>query len=887
MAKDLNGSSDKQALPRNDTPRKSSSRRKPSTSNPYQTFWPSVTLVFVVSIVIALYRYNALPTPLDSPYDDAGRPQFSEGLARKIVSGLADEIGLRLTGSLGEKQAEDLILGKLDEYKQASIQAGGVPVFEISVQRARGSHEFYILQSPVLKIYENITNIVVRLSCGSECNKNAVLLNSHFDTTLLTPGATDDAAGVAIMLETIRVLALSKTPMKNAAIFVFNGAEETLQDGSTAFIRQHELKDTIRSIINIEACGSTGKAVVFQTNSPDLMKVYAKTVPYPSGTVLANDVFKTGIIGSDTDFKQFVAYGGLPGIDQAYIRNSYVYHTMLDVEEAIERGSLQQLGENTLKLVEAITTSVDDLADWKQSYDIIFYDLLGYVEIVYDSSTGLRLMIIIVSLSLLQIVRDVNRERNSSGDNAVVARYLVAYLSCLVSFVASLVGPALTGLYMQTNSVPMRWFTREWYAIILFFPSGILGLLLVQAGTRRIYQYLSPGLAYEKMERATLTGLLAFMSTLFVLFTCLGLGSAFVSMIYTATLWLGLVVENVFREPKGLVPPGIYHIILPLPVMATTTFVAGLLDMLIPLMGRIGASAPTDLVTGALSGTLVFWMGYMVLPAFQRLSSYSQWNAIRLIAVSSLVMPVIFQLFVSPYDNAHPKRIWVEYKNNATSGEQSLLVAHADNAMMPSVLATIEKVVKSKPVLRSPEVSDYDWAALFPFSHFIESYHFTLPPAPAGASDNPAPEIRVLKSVYNESKNERSVVLHAFHPNHVWTVMSFYAEVLEWSLDSQPEDHPSVYVVKNAGGYITNGWTVNMTVRGSAKIPVELTGLERDSMHGLGRFEGEHSKRAGRSWLWSDNYRSARVLKDVERAISDLEYVNGAFISVDVVKINV
>lgn len=76
----------------------------------------------------------------------------------------------------------------------------------------------------VLKAYTNVTNIIVRLSCPEHeprtCQDNAVLINSHFDTTLGSPGATDDGSGVAVMLEIIRVLSTRDwSGYKNAIVF--------------------------------------------------------------------------------------------------------------------------------------------------------------------------------------------------------------------------------------------------------------------------------------------------------------------------------------------------------------------------------------------------------------------------------------------------------------------------------------------------------------------------------------------------------------------------------------------------------------------------------------------------------------------------------------------
>lgn len=57
------------------------------------------------------------------------------------------------------------------------------------------------------KNYVNLSNIVIRVSDGTEEGKeHAVLINSHLDSTLPSPGAADDALSVGVMLECARVL---------------------------------------------------------------------------------------------------------------------------------------------------------------------------------------------------------------------------------------------------------------------------------------------------------------------------------------------------------------------------------------------------------------------------------------------------------------------------------------------------------------------------------------------------------------------------------------------------------------------------------------------------------------------------------------------------------
>src|SRR5258708_796807 len=64
-----------------------------------------------------------------------------------------------------------------------------------------------MMDERLYKSYQNITNIVFRISDGTEESKSrAILLNSHMDSTLPSPGAGDDAMCVGIMLDVARVL---------------------------------------------------------------------------------------------------------------------------------------------------------------------------------------------------------------------------------------------------------------------------------------------------------------------------------------------------------------------------------------------------------------------------------------------------------------------------------------------------------------------------------------------------------------------------------------------------------------------------------------------------------------------------------------------------------
>jgi Zn-dependent M28 family amino/carboxypeptidase len=107
-----------------------------------------------------------------------------------------------------------------------------------------------MMRRRLYKTYVNLTNIIVRLSNGTDAGKeHALLVNAHVDSTLPSPGAADDAMPVGVMLECIRVL--THTPdwsPEHAIIFLFNNAEESLQDASQLFSTQHPIRHTCERI---------------------------------------------------------------------------------------------------------------------------------------------------------------------------------------------------------------------------------------------------------------------------------------------------------------------------------------------------------------------------------------------------------------------------------------------------------------------------------------------------------------------------------------------------------------------------------------------------------------------------------------------------------------
>lgn len=251
--------------------------------------------------------------------------QFSSLNARKHLQAITS-LGIRHAGSeTNEILARDVILRAIDDIAGSAHPEVKI---ETSVQQPSGHFHLDFLGG-MTHLYDNLTNVVVRFSHRDHPIDHALLVNCHFDSALGSPAASDDAVSCSVLLETLRCLSMGTHPLKHAVIFLFNGAEEMILPASHGFITQHPWAGDIRAFLNLEAAGAGGKEIVFQTGPkhPWLAAAYARAVPFPHASVVAQEIFQSGVIPSDTDFRIFRDFGGIPGIDMAYYVNGYVYHT--------------------------------------------------------------------------------------------------------------------------------------------------------------------------------------------------------------------------------------------------------------------------------------------------------------------------------------------------------------------------------------------------------------------------------------------------------------------------------------------------------------------------------------------------------------------------------
>ncbi len=173
-----------------------------------------------------------------------------------------------------------------------------------------------------------------------------VILAAHYDSAPGAPGAGDDGAGIAALLEVARNLPQN---LRNDVIFLLTDAEEPGLLGAEAFARDNRFDGPV-VVLNHEARGVRGTVQMFRSSGP-FGEVYGSAAPHPS----ADSAFASlmAVMPNNTDFHVFDQAGWM-GLDSAFIGGGAYYHTPLDDPAHLDPGSLQQMGDNALAVATAL-----------------------------------------------------------------------------------------------------------------------------------------------------------------------------------------------------------------------------------------------------------------------------------------------------------------------------------------------------------------------------------------------------------------------------------------------------------------------------------------------------------------------------------------------------
>ncbi|MGO2294862.1 MAG: M20/M25/M40 family metallo-hydrolase [Psychroflexus halocasei] len=185
-------------------------------------------------------------------------------------------------------------------------------------------------------------NIVAHISGTGQAQKSLLIL-SHYDSAPHSSyGASDDASGVAVILEWLRIIKEEKQTFKNDIIVLFSDAEELGLNGAQLFVEKHPLAKDVGLVLNFEARGSGGPSnMILETNhgNANLIKDFSKIkMNQPLTNSLMYSVYK--LLPNDTDATVFREKSDIPSFFFAFIDDHFDYHTALDKPENLNDESL-------------------------------------------------------------------------------------------------------------------------------------------------------------------------------------------------------------------------------------------------------------------------------------------------------------------------------------------------------------------------------------------------------------------------------------------------------------------------------------------------------------------------------------------------------------------
>ncbi|HEX9160705.1 MAG TPA: M20/M25/M40 family metallo-hydrolase [Thermoanaerobaculia bacterium] len=196
-----------------------------------------------------------------------------------------------------------------------------------------------------------------------------VLGVAHYDSVPAGPGASDDGAGVATILECARNL---RGGFRNPIGFLITDGEELGLVGAQAFVNDQALSRNVRAVVNVEDRGTSGPSFLFETSrdNRDLAPLF-RDLPRPNTSSLFYTVYE--LMPNDTDVTVFKRAGKI-AVNFAAIGGVENYHHASDDLAHVDVRTLEHHCENALPMIRALASA--DLRSLRHG-NAVFFDVLG------------------------------------------------------------------------------------------------------------------------------------------------------------------------------------------------------------------------------------------------------------------------------------------------------------------------------------------------------------------------------------------------------------------------------------------------------------------------------------------------------------------------------
>ena len=710
-------------------------------------------IAFLLLILLGLLAIRGVQPPAAVP-ENAPATEFSAARAMRDVREIAKKP--HALGSAENDRVLKYIAGRMAEL-------GLKPVTE-TVAAARHNR-----MGP--DVWARVNNLVAKIPGAGPTG--TVMLVAHYDSVPSGPGAGDDAASVAAILETIRALKADAFAPRNNLIVLFTDGEEHGLLGATGFVEDHSVLSGLQAgdnkiALNFEMRGDNGPSMMFQTSEHNawLIDQLAAAAPYPYTTSAAAAVYKR--LPNDTDLTVFLD-SGIAGMNIAAAGGITRYHTALDNPDLLDRRTLQHHGSYALSLTRRLGSM--DL-DVPRDGDAIFFVVAGRL-VHYSARLAIPFAILVAAVVTAVIWIGIRDGRLGLGGVAVG---FAIYALAIAASVAEAGG--------------VSWLMR-----------ALAGWRMLPAGTTYGGFYYS--LAADALIFGTLWAAYALIGRLMRLQN-LGAGAL--------VLWAALMIAASIAFPAGsyiftwpllfaIVAFGPWQVsavnrgVLTAPVVAIAALAPGVV-MLAPSFSAGADGTLPFLILSGFSAALLFGLSvpYLDFLCFER-----RWAVPIAMGLLAVAM-VIEGKAASSFDTAqpHPDSIfyfldadrgrarWVSLDSRPDSFTAQFFQHHVRGGWLPKLSGLATRETPERSLLSISMTQD-----------FAGLNHGRTTEGDAPLINAPPPQLKVLDD--STVAGARTVKMHiasARGASIVWMSVPVGVKVLGASIDG-----------KSPGDRVTDGWT--------------------------------------------------------------------------------
>lgn len=476
-----------------------------------------IALVFIISVYVGFTTLNpSQPNTTDQTIYNAQN-------AYNHIAQIAKE-----PHSIFDQEA----LAKVRDYIIGELEALGVKtqVYEYE--------DVYVERSDT---YEPIKNIYGKIE-GK--NDSYIMLVTHYDSSKAKKeryaevdgsfGAADAGYGVSTVLETLRAVVENNIELENGIKVLITDGEEYGLLGAKEAVKEEEIFENVHYLINLEARGIKGPAVMFETSldNQSVLELYSTTDKAFSYSINP-EVYR--LLPNGTDFTVFLE-NGIKGVNISVLDSLDYYHTPNDTLENVSLASLQHYGDQVLPIVTEFVTNAEYASPQalESDGDAIFFTLTKDIFIKYSHVVNYILLIgVLVGIIAFIIINRIKVTK--------VLKYVG--LNLLLGGIFAAGGYGLSRLIAIMMDKPFK----LTYLPLVPYEEGIIITMLIISFV--VYFGMSAFISKKHQEKdAYLVGSMSVLWLFSILLTVVLPGGSYLTVFPVTITLVGLIISRLGRR---------------------------------------------------------------------------------------------------------------------------------------------------------------------------------------------------------------------------------------------------------------------------------------------------------------------------------------------------